>query len=646
MNTKSLFSPFQPCSAIATTPTAVKTLQSICQSTNATLWVPKHLKNHNTRVYDRSLKEHLAELWQYNRAFIFCLAVGAVVRLIAPLLKDKSTDPAVVVLDPEGQFVISLCGGHLGGADQLAQLIARQLPAQARQRRSRGAIPVITGAANSVALPGVDVLGVPFGWQRGEGDWNEVAAVIARSDSEGTAKGVPVEVIQEAGTTLWQKHLPPKHPFSFLPRFPAGEGLQLGRGAFTPTKHSSARIYISEYKHSSRLCNFARVQWHPRVLWLGIGCERGTSRHLIEKAITLVCQRSNLAIEAIAGVGTIDIKADEEGIIELCHSYHFPLKTFSAEELSQVQVPTPSPIVNKEVGTPSVAEAAALLAALGESLLVPKQIIKLEGEGAVTVAIARSEKEYTGKEGKLYLVGMGPGSLDQMTPAAQTAVTAADAVIGYSLYIDLIAPLKRPGQIIESLPITQERERAQRAIALAEWGLTVAVVSSGDCGIYAMAALVFSELEYRNWDGKTPSVEIFPGISALQAAAGRVGAPLMHDFCAISLSDLLTPWEVIEKRLKAAAVGDFIVAIYNPRSRKRTKQIIAAREILLPYRDKNTPVALVRSAYREEEQITITTLEQMLQFPIDMLTTVLIGNSTTRHYGDWMITPRGYNSYQ
>jgi len=619
LNTNSLFSFFQPCAAIATTPYSVKTLQSICQNNNITLWVPQHYLDldiiDNTQVYDCSLKEHLAELWPHNRAFIFCLAAGAVVRLIAPLLKDKSSDPAVVVLDPEGKFVISLCGGHQGGADQLAQLIARQI----------GAIPVITGTANTIELPGIDVLGVPFGWQRGEGDWNTVAAVIAN--------GEPVEVLQEAGTTLWQKHLPPKHLFSF-----------------TPTQHSQATIYISEYKRDPE--GVPQVHWHPRVLWLGIGCVRGTSRHLIEKAITLVCQDYNLAVEAIAGVGTIDIKADEEGIIELCHSYHWPFKTFPAEELSEVKVPTPSSVVNKEVGTPSVAEAAALLAAGVNYLLVPKQIIKLElaqrrkgaKEGAVTVAIARSEEEYTGKKGKLYLVGMGPGSLDQMTPAAQTAVTAADAVIGYDLYVDLIAPLKRPGQIIESLPITQERERAQRAIALAEWGLTVAVVSSGECGIYGMAGLVFEELESRNWDGKTPSVEIFPGISALQAAAGRVGAPLMHDFSAISLSDLLTPWEVIKKRLKAAAVGDFIIAIYNPKSRKRTKQIIAAREILLPYRHKNTPVALVRSAYREEEQITITTLEQMLQFPIDMLTTVLIGNSTTRHYRNWMITPRGYNS--
>jgi cobalt-precorrin 5A hydrolase/precorrin-3B C17-methyltransferase len=229
-----------------------------------------------------------------------------------------------------------------------------------------------------------------------------------------------------------------------------------------------------------------------------------------------------------------------------------------------------------------------------------------------------------------------------MTPAAQTAVAQADAVIGYSLYIDLIAPLLRPGQIVEALPITQERQRAERAIELAQWGLTVAVISSGDCGIYGMAGLVLEELRRMSWDGKTPGVKVFPGITALQAAASRLGAPLMHDFCAISLSDLLTPWEVIEKRLIAAAQADFVTALYNPRSQTRTEQIATARAIFLKYRDPMTPVAIVRSAYRQDEQITLTTLEKLLETPIDMLTTVLIGNQSTRTHEDWMITPRGY----
>jgi cobalt-precorrin 5A hydrolase/precorrin-3B C17-methyltransferase len=233
-----------------------------------------------------------------------------------------------------------------------------------------------------------------------------------------------------------------------------------------------------------------------------------------------------------------------------------------------------------------------------------------------------------------------------MTPAAKTAVAQADAVIGYSLYIDLIAPVLRPGQIVEALPITQERQRAERAIELAQWGLTVAVVSSGDCGIYGMAGLVLEELRAGGWDGKIPGVQVFPGITALQAAASRVGAPLMHDFCAISLSDLLTPWEVIEKRLVAAAQADFVTALYNPRSQTRTQQLATARAIFLQYRDPDTPVAVVHSAYRQDEQITLTTLEQLLDTPIDMLTTVLIGNQSTRTHGEWMITPRGYLGFE
>ncbi len=554
-------------------------------------------------------------------------------RLIAPLLEDKSIDPAVVVVDEKGQFVISLCSGHQGKADQLARLVAHQL----------GATPVLTGAAAGLGLPGVDMLGVPFGWQRGEGDWTGVSAAVAR--------GEPVQVIQEAGSTLWQNHLPKEHRFEFcFPESTTTPPLINKEGSQNPNLMPKARIWISATQRQFSPESVPTVQWYPRVLWVGIGCERGTSRELIDKAIVQVCQANNLAEKAIAGIATIDLKADEVGLVELCRLYNFPLRTFPADILCAVQVPNPSVVVDKEVGTPSVAEAAAIVAANGDvgatqpsSLRVAKQIFKSEGQpGAVTIAIAQSELEYTGRTGQLLLIGTGPGQLDQITPAAQTAVSSADAVIGYSLYIDLIAPLLRPGQIVEALPITQERQRAERAIELAQWGLTVAVVSSGDCGIYGMAGLVLEELRAQGWDGKTPGVQVFPGITALQAAASRVGAPLMHDFCAISLSDLLTPWEVIEKRLTAAAQADFVTALYNPRSQTRTQQIATARAIFLKYRDPNTPVALVRSAYRQDEQITLTTLGKLLETPIDMLTTVLIGNQSTRTHGDWMITPRGY----
>ncbi len=620
---------FQPLTAIATTWAGVQRLQPLWETGSVTLWVPAALAEPLQasglqvpclQVYDGALREHIAQQWQQNRGFVFQLAIGAVVRLIAPLLQDKATDPAIVVIDAEGH-VISLCGGHQGGADALTRAIALQL----------NITPILTGAANDLHLPGVDVLGNPFGWQRGSGDWTGVSAAVARQQ--------PVQVIQEAGSRLWQTHLPPEHSFDF--------GADLPPSTSAPP-NPQARIWISPIQRTFSLeADFPKVQWHPRVLWVGIGCERGTSKSLIETAVQQACRTHHLAEAAIAGVATLDLKADETGILELCHERKWPLRCFSAEQLRQISVPTPSAAVEAEVGTPSVAEAAALLAAQGAEqrpeLRVKKQIVRQPDQpGAVTVAIAQAEQEYTGRLGKLWLVGIGPGQLTQMTPAAQTAINQADAVIGYGLYVDLIRPLLRPGQIVEALPITQERQRAERAIELANWGLTVAVISSGDCGIYGMAGLVMEQLQVSGWDGKTPAVEVFPGITALQAAAARVGAPLMHDFCAISLSDLLTPWTVIEQRLAAAAQADFVTALYNPRSQTRTQQIETAQQIFAQHRPPDTPVAIVRSVYRPDEQLTITTLQQMLDTPIDMLTVVLIGNRSTRSFADWMITPRGY----
>lgn len=623
-----LFQDFQPLAAITTTLAGVQRLQPLWETGSVTLWVPsalaKSLEESGFQVpclqiYEASLREQITQYWQQHRGFVFYLATGAVIRLIAPLLQDKTTDPAIVVVTAEQ--VISLCGGHQGGADALTRAIALQL----------NAAPILTGGANDLHLPGIDVLGHPFGWQRGSGDWTGASAAVARQQ--------PVQIIQEAGSPLWQAHLPQNHTFQFgFPDLPVAD--------IPPPQ---ARIWISPIQRTfSSEADFPKVQWHPRVLWVGIGCERGTSRSLIEAAIQQVCRANHLAEAAIAGIATIDLKADETGILELCQARHWPLRCFPAEQLRQIPVSTPSSIVEAEVGTPSVAEAAAILAARGSNqnlpqLRVSKQIVRQPDQpGAVTVAIAQAEQEYTGRSGKLWLVGIGPGQLTQITPAAQTAISQADAVIGYGLYVDLIRPLLRPGQIVEALPITQERQRAERAIELANWGLTVAVISSGDCGIYGMAGLVMEQLQVSGWDGKTPAVEVFPGITALQAAAARIGAPLMHDFCAISLSDLLTPWNVIEKRLTAAAQADFVTALYNPRSQTRTQQIEIAQQIFAQHRPPDTPVAIVRSVYRPEENLTLTTLQQMLDIPIDMLTVVLIGNRSTRTHANWMITPRGY----
>ncbi|MCM3654537.1 precorrin-3B C(17)-methyltransferase [Metabacillus litoralis] len=244
--------------------------------------------------------------------------------------------------------------------------------------------------------------------------------------------------------------------------------------------------------------------------------------------------------------------------------------------------------------------------------------------------------------GKLLVIGFGPGSFEHMTKRAQEAIQESDCIIGYKTYVELIQDLLTDQEII-STGMSEEVSRAQAAVRLAEQGKKVAVISSGDAGVYGMAGLVYEVLIEKGWKEATGvSIEVIPGISAINSCASLLGAPIMHDACTISLSDHLTPWDLIEKRIEAAAQADFVVTLYNPKSGRRTLQIQEAQRILLKYRSPATPVGLVKSAYREREKIEITDLEHMLDYEIGMLTTVVIGNSTTFLYDNKMITPRGY----
>ncbi len=244
------------------------------------------------------------------------------------------------------------------------------------------------------------------------------------------------------------------------------------------------------------------------------------------------------------------------------------------------------------------------------------------------------------------LIGLGPGSQDYLTARARSAIAEADTVIGYATYIRLIKDLLDGKEIVKKA-MTQELDRAIEALERAKLGKKVALVSSGDAGVYGMAGPTFEVLFQAGW---TPDsgieVEIVPGASALNTCAALVGAPLTHDFCAISLSDLLTPWPTIARRLDAVAYADFVVALYNPKSGRRTRQIEEAQRIFLRHRNPQTPVAIVKSAYRPKQHIEFTTLENMGEADIGMLTTVLIGNSHTFVKHGLMVTPRGYaNKY-
>ncbi|PYY29417.1 precorrin-3B C(17)-methyltransferase [Paenibacillus illinoisensis] len=245
-------------------------------------------------------------------------------------------------------------------------------------------------------------------------------------------------------------------------------------------------------------------------------------------------------------------------------------------------------------------------------------------------------------QGKLLIIGFGPGAMEHITTRALEALRESEVIIGYNTYVDLIRPLL-DGQEIVRTGMTEEVSRAQEAVRQAEMGKSVAVISSGDAGVYGMAGLVYEVLMEQGWKPKTGvGVEVIPGVSAIQSCASLLGAPVMHDACTISLSDHLTPWETIIRRVEAAASADFVIALYNPRSGRRTRQIVETQEMLLRYRSPQTPVGLVKSAYRERQDVVMTTLEDMLNHDIGMLTTVIIGNSSTMMYEGLMVTPRGY----
>lgn len=241
-------------------------------------------------------------------------------------------------------------------------------------------------------------------------------------------------------------------------------------------------------------------------------------------------------------------------------------------------------------------------------------------------------------QSKIYIIGTGPGSIEYMSQRAINAVKACDIVVGYKTYINLIQSLLDDKTVVSS-GMRKEVDRCGEVIHLAKQGNVVGLISSGDAGVYGMAGILLEMLAQR---GDDIDVEVVPGITSALSSASLAGAPLMNDFAVISLSDLMTPWEVITHRIDKAAEGDFVISLYNPKSKERVEQIGIFQEIVMRHRKPETPVAIVRDAMREEQQVTITTLGEMLTHHIDMTTTLIVGNSQTFVYNGKMITPRGY----
>jgi len=550
-----------------------------------------------------------AEIWNEYKSFIFIMATGIAVRTIAPLIKAKKTDPAVVVLDEKGKFSISLLSGHLGGANEIAEELAGFL----------GAEPVITTASDINGLTSMDL------WARDNNliieDPGLLPKIAGRLINEGSLK-----IYSDIGIDLPGDFIKTDDPASadvfitnrndlFNSGFPVGSGGESGQ------PYRKDCIYL-----------------RPGNLVVGIGCNSGTSMEEIEDAVKNALDENNLAFSSIHSIATIDIKAGEPGLIAFSGKYGLEINTFTPGELNSVKGISRSEAVFRATGANAVAEPAALLAAGSNALLVKKR-----KAGNTTLAIAEKRMRGTGK-GRIFIVGTGPGSIGHITPYAMKALRESDVIAGYGTYLDLIRELIKDKEVV-STGMTRETERCRRAVELAATGRTVSVVSGGDPGIYAMAGLVLEIVKKQSEDSRTDiHIEVVPGISALNACASRLGAPLMHDFASISLSDRLTPWELIEKRLDAAAAADFAIVLYNPKSRGRTRQINRAVEIISRHRLPETPVGIVKGAMRENEKIIITDLGNMLEHDIDMQTTVIIGNSNTFSWNNLMITPRGYES--
>lgn len=547
-----------------------------------------------------STKETLPLLFQRGEPLVVLASAGIVTRLLAPLLADKHAEPPVVVAAEDGSSFIPLLGGH-HGANEMARRLARE-----------------TGGHAAVTTAGDLAFGVAF--DEPPAGWTLANPADAAAAMAALLNGAAAAI---EGTIPWLDGAPL-----------ATSGIhKVGIVATVNKAEGSPR----------------RLIYHPHRLALGIGCERGVSADKAIAAVETMLRDANIAPQAIGVVTSLDLKADEVAVHAVAAHLNRPARFFSAARLlaETPRLANPSEVVFQEVGCYGVAEGAAL-AAVGYSgrLRVPKHIFS-----QVTLAISEAPEPLDASaigrpRGSLSIVGIGPGTADMRSPEVSRTLALAEEWVGYSLYLDLAGPGTAKQH---RFGLGEEEARTEYALKLAGQGQRVALVCSGDAGIYAMASLAFELLDRHSedpaWDAiRRAEIVTMPGISAMQAASAKAGAMLGHDFCAISLSDLMTPWPVICNRVEAAAKGDFVVAFYNPVSLRRRHQFAEAKEILLAHRPPETPVVLASSLGRPEEKIRHLTLGSVQTDDIDMLTVVLVGSSQTKQAGQWAYTPRGYGN--
>jgi len=581
------------------------------------------------------LMDTVREEWEHCDGLIVFAAAGLVVRAVAALLRDKHHDPAVVSVDETGQHAVVLLGGHQRNGNDLARQVAALT----------GATPVISTATDLAGLPAVDA----------------IEGFTARGDIAGLSRqwldGNPPTLSVDDALRSW----PVPSCLADLATTNATEQTDMA---------ASPLLRVSDGVTDTRPGEVTLV---PRCLVVGVGASKRASTEGLYDAVHQALSSAGLDVSAVAAVATLDAKAAEPAIVELAERLGVGIVSLGASLLCSVEVPNPSEIVRKAVGTPSVAEAAAVVAAGPGSRLVSTKTISATRDS--TVAIARR----LSAAGSLHVVGLGPGHPAMRTFQAAAAVRHAEVVVGYSGYIDAARDLLSSSQQVISYPIGAEGDRVRHALELAAQGRRVALVCSGDPGIYALASLTFEVAEELaafsvppeasarptcpdessarratrprqapsvtpvvQAPSVTPVVHVVAGVTAALSAAALLGAPLGHDHATVSLSDLLTPWEHIERRVVAAAEGDFVVSFYNPRSARRSTQLPSALKIMSRHRAPSTPAAVVTDAGRPTQTVIRTVLGDLDPRAVGMFSLVVVGSTTTRWIGDRMVTPRGY----
>jgi cobalt-precorrin 5A hydrolase / precorrin-3B C17-methyltransferase len=546
--------------------------------------------------------ELLPAMWHQYGGLVFIMSLGTVARAIAPVIGERENDPAVVVVDENSEFVISLLSGHLGRANDLAGEIASLL----------GAKPVIT-VPPDVSEPFLIDL-----WAAEKGllieEWDQLSAVADRLRNNGLLK-----VYSEKEIEL---------PEAFIKE----------------CEPDKADILITRYRRLEFNGDDGRTRLYlrPRDIALGMECNSGIEEAEIEEAVSRVFLENNLSTLSICMIATINKKAHEPGFVHFADKCGAEICSFPADAINMIKGVERSESVFRETGAYAIAVPSAMLAAGSGVLLIPQT-----KSGNVTLAAVQT-KERTA--GKLYVVGVGPDGNMHITQRARAAIKESDIVVGYERCLNFVPDLIIMKEIITT-DTTLERESCKKAIELACSGKTVSLISGSASGFDSMDGLLYEILNSEDCgksckeaDGgkENLSIEVIPGISVLDSSVAKLGAPLTHDYVSISLSDRLTPWETLEKRLDAAAMADFVIVLCNPDGDLRNNQFSRAIEIINRYRKPETPVGVVKGVLRLGPDIIITDLEKAGSLQIDMRSTVIVGNSRTFVWNGRMITPKGY----